>query len=341
MKAAVFRGNGILEVCEVEEPMIRKATEVKLKVIAAGICGSDLHALSVPPGLVIPKDIILGHEFFGEIVDIGTEVQGVSIGEKVAVHPSIACGHCYECTHGLPHLCSNQRQYGQTMDGGFAQYVVVENSQIYPLPENVNPDCAAQTEPIACIMDSLKKIDFTYVDHVVIFGAGPIGLSFIRVLKHMGIPNLIVTAKGAVRVEEAKNSGADLVVDVEKENLKTVMEREWMQKANLIIDAVGSGDALSEGMELMECGGQILVFGYNALAKTEIKPSLISGKEYKIIGALGKDFESALKIVKDSSVGMEKLVTRRITLDEIVDAVKDLRAKKECRVIVYPNGRSL
>ena len=339
MKAAMFRGNGVLNIEEIPVPEIQKDTEVKLKIKAAGICGSDLHALSVPPLQKISSDIVLGHEFYGEIVEKGSAVRDFDIGDYAVVQPAISCGTCFECRHQMEFLCSNKLHYGQSLDGGFAQYAVVDVGQLYPVPREANPDRAAQTEPLACIMDALKKIDFTADSRVILMGAGPIGLTFIRTLKYLGIRNLMVSAKGKARIQQARDCGADVVVDVQRECVRDVMQREWDRKADIVIDAVGSGEVLSQSMELLGSRGQVLVFGYNLLAEAVVRPGLICGNEFKIVGALGKDFESALKIVDDPALGLDKLVTRRIALEDLNEAIEDLRNKKACRIIVYPNGQ--
>lgn len=338
MKAAMFRGNGILNIEEIPIPEIKTPFDVLIKVRSASICGSDLHSLAVPPIQVIHSDIVLGHEFFGEVVDKGSDVKDFEIGDFAVVNPNITCGQCRVCKMGRPGLCRNNKHYGQSLDGGFAQYVLVDARQMFKVSKDINPDRAAQAEPLACIMDGIKKIKPQPDENVLLIGAGPIGLTFIRVLKYLGVKNLAVTAKGAVRIEEAKNSGADIVIDVEKENVKDVLPRIWDRGADVIIDAVGTGDVLTDSMDLLSPGGRVLVFGYNQRAKATVLPGRICDQEYLIVGTIGKDFDEALKIVDEPDLGLDKLVTRRISLDEIPEAIDQLRAKKACRIIVYPNG---
>lgn len=137
MQAAVFKGNGVLEVDEVEPPKIWRPDQVLIQVRAAGICGSDLHALRAPPGLEIPTGIVLGHEFYGTIVEAGADVRRYRAGDTVVVDPCVPCGECWECRHGMGYLCSEKRHYGQTCDGAFAQYVVVEASQLHRVPPRI------------------------------------------------------------------------------------------------------------------------------------------------------------------------------------------------------------
>ena len=338
MKAAIFEGPGTLTVKEIPNPVITKPTDVIIKVDAASICGSDIHGLAVPPGQYMKPGIIYGHEFCGTITEMGDEVQGFEIGERVAINPRVRCGHCYECTHNRGDLCSNSDHYGQLADGGFSEYAKVSVGQMYHVDQSIDVDIVAQTEPLACVVSSLNKVTPSPVDYVILYGAGPIGLTFIRALKAFGVRNLIVTAKGEDRVAEAKNCGADIVVDVAKETLEDVMKANWPFKADLIIDAVGRGNILPEAQKLINPQGRILLFGLDNNARSEIAPGAFVLDEISIFGALGKDFPGALELIRNPELGLDKFITHRLTLDNIHEGIEAMRNKKACRCIVYPNG---
>lgn len=338
MKAAIFEGEGVLTVREVEMPKIRRSTELILKVECASICGSDIHGLNVPPGQYMKPGIIYGHEFCGTIMEMGDDVEGFEVGDRVAVNPRVRCGTCYECIHNKGDLCSDSYHYGQTGDGGFAQYALVDAGQLYRVDKGVSPDLAAQAEPLACVMNAATIARPMPTDYVLLYGAGPIGLTFIRVLKLFGIKNLIVTAKGGERVEEAKNCGADIVVDVQKESVADAMRREWPYRADLIIDAVGRGDVLSEAFELLNPRGRMILFGLDNNARSVISPGAIVMNEYTLLGVLGKDFPAAIEILKHKDLGLERFITHRIPLEEIGTGIELMRSKQTCRVLVYPNG---
>ncbi|MBR2188067.1 MAG: alcohol dehydrogenase catalytic domain-containing protein [Eubacterium sp.] len=338
MKAAIFEGPGTLTVKEIPNPVITKPTDVIIKVDAASICGSDIHGLAVPPGQYMKPGIIYGHEFCGTITEMGDEVQGFEIGERVAINPRVRCGHCYECTHNRGDLCSNSDHYGQLADGGFSEYAKVSVGQMYHVDQSIDVDIVAQTEPLACVVSSLNKVTPSPVDYVILYGAGPIGLTFIRALKAFGVRNLIVTAKGEDRVAEAKNCGADIVVDVAKETLEDVVKANWPFKADLIIDAVGRGNILPEAQKLINPQGRILLFGLDNNARSEIAPGAFVLDEISIFGALGKDFPGALELIRNPELGLDKFITHRLTLDNIHEGIEAMRNKKACRCIVYPNG---
>ena len=338
MRAAIFEGNGVLSVKDVPIPQLQKPDQVLLKVEAASICGSDLHGLSVPPGQYMKPGIIYGHEFCGIVAEKGSAVSGFALGDRVAVNPRVRCGTCYECTHNKGDLCSNSYHYGQTGDGGFAQYALVEAKQLYHVDKAVSPEAAAQAEPLACVMNALHVAKPTPVDHVLLYGAGPIGLTFIRVLKLFGIHNLIVIAKGARRVQEAYNCGADIVVDTEKQSVEAVMKANWQYGADVVIDAVGRGAILPEALPLMNPQGRLILFGLDTNASSTVPPSLFTLNELSVCGVLGKDFPAAMEMLKRKDLGLEQFVTHRLALDDILDGIALMRSKQACRVIIFPNG---
>ena len=295
MLAAVFKGNGVLELEQVPVPQVREKRDVLLKIRAASICGSDLHGLSVPPGQHIDPGVIMGHEFCGTVEAVGEGVTEYRLGDEVAVNPCLPCGACWECKHGMGNLCVQPRHYGQTCDGGFAEYVVVETSQLYPLPADIDPDTAAQTEPLACIMYSLNMAKPLPTDHVLLYGAGPIGLTYIQALKAFGVTNLAVVAKGKARIEQAQKCGADFVIDMQQDTpMAECLREKWGCLADVVIDAVGTGQILGEAVRLVNSRGRILLFGLNHNAMAQVPPAAFTQKELTLVGSLGKAFSPCL-----------------------------------------------
>lgn len=339
MQAAVFKRNGVLDVEQVPIPQITAPDQVLLKVQAASICGSDIHALHVPPGQVISTGVVMGHEFFGTIVQTGSAVHNYKIGDCVTVNPCLPCGECWECKHGMGNLCIQPRHYGQTCDGGFAEYVVVESSQLYALPDDIAPDMAAQTEPLACIMYSLGMAKPMPTDHVLLYGAGPIGLTYIQALKAFGVTDLAVVAKGQARIEQAKKCGADFVIDMQQDiSMEQALKERWGCLADVVVDAVGTGAILTEAVKLLNSRGRILLFGLNHNAMAQVPPAEFTQKELSLIGSLGKAFPPAISMMRTGKVHLDELVSHRFPLQDINHALDLLRNKKASRVIIYPNG---
>lgn len=339
MQAAVFKGNGVLTVEQVAIPQITQPDQVLLKVRAASICGSDIHALHVPPGQVISPGVVMGHEFFGTVVEAGAKASHYKPGDCVVVNPCLPCGECWECKHGMGNLCVQPRHYGQTCDGGFAEYVVVETSQLYPLPADIDPDTAAQTEPLACIMYSLNMAKPLPTDHVLLYGAGPIGLTYIQALKAFGVTNLAVVAKGKARIEQAQKCGADFVIDMQQDTpMAECLREKWGCLADVVIDAVGTGQILGEAVRLVNSRGRILLFGLNHNAMAQVPPAAFTQKELTLVGSLGKAFSPAISLLTAGRVRLDALVSHRFPLQDINHALDLLRSKEASRVIIYPNG---
>lgn len=226
MKAAVFQGNGVLTVENVPIPRLEYADDVRIRVEAASICGSDLHCLSVPPGQYAKPGVIMGHEFVGIVEAIGEAVQNVKIGDRVVVDPILTCGHCPECQSGHYNLCLDAVNTGQMRDGGFAQYCVQPAHKLLKIPKDIPARIAAQTEPLACVLNAALKLNPMPHEHVLLFGAGAIGLTFIRVLQMFGVKNLIVCDALEKSHEHAKRCGAQMVYGTE-DDLMQVMEAQW------------------------------------------------------------------------------------------------------------------
>ncbi|MDD4808399.1 MAG: alcohol dehydrogenase catalytic domain-containing protein [Oscillospiraceae bacterium] len=336
MQAAVFKGNGILSVEEVPVPAIEHPTQVLLKIRAASICGSDLHGLMVPPAQYLPEEIVMGHEFYGEIAACGEDAGEFKLGDCVVVNPAIPCGRCFECTNGHSEICDHNTHYGQTCDGGFAEYLVVESSQLYKVPSDINPDAAAQAEPLSCIMGGITKLQPKPEEHILLYGAGPIGLMFIKVLRALGVSHIAVCAKGEKRIEEAKHFGAELVIDSTKGGIPELLMAKWGQRPDVVIDAVGAGNILPEAVELINGGGRILLFGFNKSARSEVGPADFCVKELRVMGSRSKDFPAALSLMAEGGLNLEELVSHRVPLSKINEGIELLRRKEASRVIVYP-----
>jgi len=340
MLAAVFQGNGVLKLEEREIPQIIHPTDVRIKVTAAGICGSDLHILHVPPAQYAKPGTPMGHEFFGVVDEVGAEVTQYKPGDTVVVDNIQKCHVCEYCRNGMDNLCPDAEIYGQTLPGGFAQYAVIPEAQLLPMPSAVKPELAAQTEPLACVMNGMKKINPTPDDKVLLYGAGPIGLTFIRVLKLYGVKNLAVCEMASERKEWAKKCGADLVLDSSQDDVKKVLQEKWGSLCDIVIDAVGAGSIFGEAVHLLQAGGRLLIFGQNANAMSQVPPAVITRNELTVMGTYcaHHTFPTAIKLLQDERLGLEQIVSHKLELKDILTGIELLKQQKACRVIIYPNG---
>lgn len=340
MLSAVFQGDGKLEVMEIPKPEIKSPTEVLIRVIAAGICGSDLHVLHVPPGQHADVGVVLGHEYYGEIEAIGEKVTRWKVGDKVVVDNIIKCHSCAPCENGRDNLCEHIRVYGQTINGGFAQYSTVESGQLHAMPDGIPSCVAAQTEPLSCVMNGMQKINPTPADNVLIYGMGPIGLTFVRVMKLYGVRNLAVCETSEIRRKKALECGASLAIDPSKEDIEQVLHREWGDGCDIVVDAVGAGPIAGQAVTLLNGGGTLLIMGQNANAMASIPPALVVCKELTIKGTYcaHNTFPVSIKLLQDPKLGLDQLVSHRLELKDINHGIELLRSQQASRVVIYPNG---
>lgn len=342
MLAAVFKGNGVLALEERDIPTIKDPDQVILKVIACGICGSDLHALHVPPGQDVTPGTIMGHEIYGEVIEMGPAATGVSIGDHVVVNPNLSCGVCNYCKKGMINMCdmTSTHSYGQQQDGGFAPFVSIKANQLVRYPKKVKGAIGAQTEPLACVLSGIKKVGPTPLDNVVLYGAGPIGLLYLRCLIMFGVRNIIVCDTSEDKREYAKKCGAPITVDPSSTDLKQLLMDTWGELASIVIDAVGASVILDEGAYLLQKGGKYLIFGLNQHARSTVAPAHINMGELQIMGSfLGKfTYPDAIRMLSYDDFHAELLVSHKFELKDILKAFELALARKASRVIIYPNS---
>lgn len=340
MLAAVFEGNGVLNVKTVEKPRVTKPDDVLIRVGAASICGSDLHVLHVPPGQHADPGVILGHEFFGFVEETGSAVTRFRPGGKVVVDNIMKCHTCAYCTTGMDNLCPNAVIFGQQRNGGFAQYCVVPEAQLLDMPEAIPSYLAAMTEPLACVMNAMRKLNPTPADTVAIFGMGPIGLTFIRAMKLYGVRRLAVCEMSAVRRQKALECGADLAIDPAREDVQAILLREWGETCDIVVDAVGVGPVFGQAVGLLKCGGRLLIFGQNANAVSQVPPAVIVRNELTVMGSYcaHNTFPLAIKLLENPALELDRIISHKLELKDIVRGIELLNAQQASRVIIYPNG---
>ena len=338
MKAAVFEGNGVLNIQDVPVPEMTQPTAVLVRVEAASICGSDLHILSVPPGPRGDPGTIMGHEFVARVEQTGDAVRMFKPGDRVVIEPNIRCGVCPECRSGRENLCRNAQNIGQWRNGGFAEYCVVPEKQLHAVPEDLPAKLAALAEPLACVMNGMMHLNPMPHEKVVLFGAGAIGLIFLRVLKMFGVQNIAVCEMMESRRADAVRCGADLVFDPNKPGWMDGLQVQWGSLADAAIDAVGAGPVLEQAIDVMKCGGRILVFGQNMTQKSTIRPADINAKELTITATLSTlhSFPPAIELLSNPELGLENIVTHELPLSEIKTGIDLMRAKEAVKVVIYP-----
>jgi threonine dehydrogenase-like Zn-dependent dehydrogenase len=334
MPAAVFQAVGQLAITERPVPGLESPDDLVLEVEACGICGTDLQILDDPPRHPATVGVILGHEFVGEVTEAGAEVRDLKPGDRVVVATNVSCGRCVWCRRGLRNHCQDFTTLGIFDDGGLAPRVRVPAANCHPISREVPPHIAAMAEPLSTVVNGVRLADVFPGETAVILGAGPAGLMYTALLTLAGAS--VVTVEPAPRrAEFAITMGAERVVDPTSEDAGAVVrEATGGLGADVVVDAVGS--QLPAALELVRKAGRVVLFGMNSEARATVAQERITRDELKLLGAfVGQDvFPPAIRLLEQGRVELEPLVTHRIQIGELPQAMAELREGRAVKVEV-------
>ncbi|MCM3652293.1 zinc-dependent alcohol dehydrogenase [Metabacillus litoralis] len=336
MLAGVFEKVGSLAIQEKEVPTLKSELDVKIKVLAASICGTDVHILSDPPGHPATTGVIQGHEYMGEVVEIGKEVKNVNVGDRVIVDPTTTCGSCHYCQIGKPNMCENSSTLGIFLDGGWASYSVVPSKNLFKISKEIAPEIAVLAEPLSCVIHGSERVNVQPGDSVVIVGAGPMGQLFTQVLKAAGATKVICADFSDYRLDYAKKSGATHVINPKNKDLIKAVREITEVGADVVVDCVGA--LFDQCMSLVRHGGQILLVGMNEHANPQIKQYDLTKNEITVKGTYiqNYDFPKVVKVLESNLLNLESLITHKISLDKISEGIDTMRKGEAIKIIVYP-----
>ncbi|MEZ4519530.1 MAG: alcohol dehydrogenase catalytic domain-containing protein [Chloroflexota bacterium] len=347
MQAAVYHGPNDLRVEEVPVPEIGP-DELLLRVLRSNICGTDLRILhgghrKYPDGTVrIP-----GHEVVGEVAEVGADVSGYAVGEKLFVAPNMGQGDSRETISGNNNLDPNYDAFGITLDGAFAEYMrvpaqAIEQGNLMPVQEGVDPSVAALIEPFACVWRGQQKVNVQAGDVVVVMGAGPIGVMHIMLANLRGAIRVIVSEPAAGRREQALALGADRAVDPINEDLAAiVLEESNGRGADVVITAAPAKVAQEQAIAIAAVGGRINFFG--GLPKDDpvirLDSNAIHYKELTVTGTTAcstYDCLKAAEIVNSGRIDLAPLITSQYPWSQAVEAFAAAADGQNLRVTLIP-----
>ncbi|SNS18157.1 (R,R)-butanediol dehydrogenase / meso-butanediol dehydrogenase / diacetyl reductase [Anaerovirgula multivorans] len=351
MKAAVWYGKKDVRIMDVPEPPTPDKGKVKIKVQWCGICGSDLHEYLAGP-IFIPTaephpltgdvaPIILGHEFSGEIVEVGPEVKGFKVGDRVAPDACHVCHECNPCKIGKYNVCEKLAFTGLMTNGAFAEYVVVPDYTLYKIPDNMTYETAALLEPLSVGIHAVRQAPIVQGESVVIFGAGTIGLVTLQAVRAAGASKVYVVEVAKVRRAYAKQMGATEVFDPNKVDIKEkIKEVTKGVGADVVFECIGSEKVTPIAIEVARTGGKIVTVGVYE-KETSLNFNNIVFKDKHIIGSLGyaKDFAIAIDLINDGRINVEPLITGKIKIDDLIKRGFDElinRKEENIKILVTP-----
>lgn len=336
MKAAVYHGSGDLRV---EEVPVRKLkdNEVKIQVKYCGICGTDIHIFHGDGGCCdVTPPLVPGHEFSGVVAEVGAGVKTVKVGDRVTGDPNDMCGECYFCKNGMQHFCKNNIGIGTTVDGGFAEYVIMREKQVYKVSDDLSFIEAAMAEPISCCLHGIDLCNIKAGDTVLVMGGGPIGMIMMQLAKNAGASKVIMSEPVEEKREQALKLGATKTIDPLHEDVEAVLA-EYCENVNVVIECVGNVHTQADAVRFAGRGATIMYFGLAAPEESfPIRPDDIFKKELHITSSYINpySFERAIQILESGTVELESLITNVVPLDDIADVFTKPEYRRTGKVMI-------
>jgi L-iditol 2-dehydrogenase len=348
MIAAVWHGPGDLRVQEREEPQASAGSMI-VKVQACAICGSDLRILREGNERIVAPRII-GHEIAGEIVEIGSDVTGYNLGDKVSTGADVPCGECEYCISGLPNSCAINYAIGYQFDGGFAEYVrldhrVVKYGPLQTFGADLPWSHAALAEPLACCINGFDQAltDLKKPRSAVIVGAGPIGLMLIKLAKKVyNIGTVIAVEPAPLRRQKAAEVGADIVIDPSiVSTVDAVRTNTNGIGVELVFTACPVFEVHEQALEMVAPNGVVNLFGGIGKAEPplEVFSNYIHYKQIFLTGSHGStpaQHKRALWLIEHNRISVDDLITHEIGIDDIHEGFKLASAGKASKVVIKP-----
>jgi D-arabinitol dehydrogenase (NADP+) len=336
MKAIVYDRPGHFEVLDVPVPDIGKE-DVLLRVLVAGVCGTDLHLHVGEFGPTYP--LTPGHEIVGEVVRVGSRVVDLAVGDRVALDNTTACGHCVECRRARPAFCRNLVAKGVNAPGGFAEYVAASSTRCFPVGD-LDPEVAVFAEPAACVVHGLDVLQLPPGANVLLFGAGPTGLLLTQLLAHSGSGSVTVAAPSAHKLAIARERGADATVLLDREAPEAAYA-ELRNRAgdgfDVVVDATGAVSVLEQTIPLTRTGGTVFVYGMTAeSARWPLPPYEIFRRELTVKGSFAQQFsfDRSLAALRSGALRTEGMITHRFDLDHYSDALAAVADSASVKAVI-------
>lgn len=344
MQAAVWHNIKDVRVEQIEEPVISSG-QVKVKVEWAGICGSDLHAYS--HGLSMEAHslsgekppLTLGHEFSGTIVEVADDVTSHQVGERIAIEPLIYCGDCYACKRGYYNQCSKVGFVGLNRDGGFAEYVIVNENMVHVLPENVSFEEGALVEPTAVSFYAVRESKLKAGDSIAIFGAGPIGLLTLLSAKAAGATKIIVIDLSEERLEKAKELGATTIINGMRDDIVETIHDLTDGGVSVAFECAGAQPTMTSAVASVKQGGQVMAIAVFAKpVSVDMGQLMFKAADITSTLAYRHVFPEVIDMISTGRLDVKPVITKKIDLKEIVEEGFNqlINDKNQSKILVKP-----
>ena len=334
VKAKAERG---LWMQQIEKPSCGP-NDVLIKIRKTAICGTDLHIFKWDEWSqkTIPVGMNVGHEFIGEVVELGSQVSGFALGDRVSGEGHITCGHCRNCRAGKRHLCRNTEGVGVNIPGAFAEYLAIPAVNAFKIPDNISDDLAAIFDPYGNAAHTTLSFDLVGED-VLITGAGPIGIMAVAIARHVGARHVVVTDINPYRLELAQKMGASRVVNVNTQSLSDVMLELGMDEGfDVGLEMSGNGHAFRDMLAKMNHGGRVALLGIPS-SELAIDWNEVIFKGLFIKGIYGREmFETWYKMASmlQSGLNLDPIITHHYHVDDFQQGFEMMESGQCGKVIL-------
>jgi L-iditol 2-dehydrogenase len=342
VRAAVAYSGGMIRIEELSLPPLGRG-ELVVRVRACGLCGSDLAKMFQQK---LPTPTVLGHEIAGEVVQVGADISQFQVGDRVVVAHHVPCYGCHYCRHGNYSMCRSFKQ-SNLIPGGFAEEVLVPAEHVklttLSLPKHVAFDEGSFTEPLACCLRSLRRWNLQPADVVLVVGLGPMGLLMAQLVQaNRGIA--LGTDLDEQRLAFATRLGVDAVcsaADVEQ-LARLIKDLTQARGCDVVVLTAGHGGTVQEACQWVRDGGTITLFGNLALQHpAQLDPNVLYSREITIQGSYSPsplELVHALHLIESQAVKVDMLITHRLPLEELPQAVELARTRRAVKALINPYG---
>jgi L-iditol 2-dehydrogenase len=328
VKAVLLTAVNELIVAEIPTPT-PGPDEIVIKMLACGICGTDRHILAGEHPSQMP--VVLGHEFGGRVISVG-ENADFKIGDLVSVDPNIICGACDHCKGGRTAHCRNLIALGVTINGGFAEYVVLPKNQAYIVPESTDPLHLGFVEPLACCIRGMDLAELKGGERVAVLGGGSMGMLLVQLCKLAGAAEIVLVTRQKERREVAEKIGATRTIDPVAQNVTSELA-----DMDVTFEAAGVLETFNQAVAITRAGGTVLVLGVapsHERAALSVYDVVIRG--LRIIGSyINPDTQSrAVELIASGKLQIDPLISKTISLNQLPDFLQNIPGKGDIKYLV-------
>ena len=333
MQQAIMMAPGQIQFRDVPVPEVQP-DQIKVKMKRIGVCGSDIHVYhGKHPYTSYP--VVQGHEVSAEVVEVGSQVTNVSVGDKVTIQPQVVCGKCYPCTHGRYNVCEELKVMGFQTTGMASEYFVTDAKKAVKLPDDMSWDHGAMIEPLAVAVHAVRLAGDMTGKKAVVLGGGPIGNLVAQTIKAMGAEDVLLSELSQYRLETARKCGIK-AVDMKKQDLLEAIETNFgKDRADYIFECVGISETMNQAIQYARKGSTIVVVGVFS-DFGNINMGLVQDHELTLKGSAmyrEEDYIKAIELVNKGLIEFDALITHHVPFQEykrayeIIDEQKDKAMK--------------